>query len=238
MKNKIWILLIVAFSFLVLPLNINAEESKYLKDYKTMNFKDTLAAEEMEIQNANYTENDEQITIYLFRGQGCSFCRSFLTFLNSISNDYGKYFKLVSYEVWYDNDNAKLMSDISTFLGEPAGGVPYIIIGNTVFGGYNTRYDDQIKEAITNEYNKSKDERYNLFEEFEKGEEGTGSSKSTSINSATVIIWNLVFIAIATSFIVINQNNKYKKLSEEISSLKSSVKKAQKNLGEKHEKKL
>lgn len=225
MKNKMLFLLVVVFSFIVLPLGINAEESKYVSDYQTKNLKETLEAEKIEMSYPNYSENDDQITIYMFRGQGCSYCRAFLNFLNSITEEYGKYFKLVSYEVWYDANNATLMNDVSTFMGEPASGVPYIIIGNKVYGGYSNRYDDDMKSTIKAEYEKSKSDRYNLFEEFGKGSNGEGSEKTTNKNSATIIVWNLVFIAIASCFIMINQNNKYKKLSAEISGLKSSISK-------------
>ena len=33
--------------------------------------------------NSEYTENDKQVTIYLFRGLGCTHCKDFLEFLNS-----------------------------------------------------------------------------------------------------------------------------------------------------------
>ena len=76
---------IVAALLLVMPVVTFAAEKIDLKDYETMNFKDTLESESMTLENAEYKETDDQITIYLFRGLGCGFCRSFLTYLNSIS---------------------------------------------------------------------------------------------------------------------------------------------------------
>ena len=46
----------------------------------------------------SYKENDKQAVIYMFRGQGCGYCRAFLSFLASIVDDYGEYFKLVSFD--------------------------------------------------------------------------------------------------------------------------------------------
>ena len=95
MKKKI-LTFLVTLGVILLPLTANAS---LIDEYEHKNFKDTLAAESIELKNKDYKETDDQITIYMFRGQGCAYCRSFLEFLNSISNEYGKYFKLVSFEV-------------------------------------------------------------------------------------------------------------------------------------------
>lgn len=113
-------------------------------------------------------KNDEKkATIYMFRGQGCAYCRKFLNFLNSISEEYGKYFELVSFEVWNDADNKELMDKVASVTGVEAGGVPYIIIGDRVFGGYAESYDDAIKAKIKEQY---EDPSYDVFEELKKKE--------------------------------------------------------------------
>ena len=126
-----------------MPFQVKANEK-----YETMNLKETLAAEEIELTYTDYKETDDQITIYMFRGNTCGFCKSFLNFLNSITEEYGKYFKLESYEVWGNQDNAELLNSVGEFLGEQAGGVPFIVIGDKVFPGYNEVYDEDIKTAI------------------------------------------------------------------------------------------
>ena len=150
MKKKI--LLLALITLLLMPLTTIAKESK---EYKSKNFIETLEEEEIKLENKNYKETDKQVTIYMFRGTGCTYCRSFLEFLNDISEDYGKYFKLESYEVWSDSKNAELLEGVSSFLGQEAGGIPYIIIGDQVFGGYSEEYDDVIKATIKEEYNRS-----------------------------------------------------------------------------------
>ena len=140
--------------------------SEYYKDYKTKNYLETLDDEQLEYEFENYEENDNQITVYMFRGKGCGFCRKFLSFLNSITDEYGKYFRLVSFEVWNDPDNKALMDDVSNYMKEEAGGVPYIIIGDKVFGGYASDYDEQIKTAIINLYNTKAEKRYDVFHEM------------------------------------------------------------------------
>ena len=116
MKKKI--LLLALITLLLMPLTTIAKESD---KYKSKNFIETLEEEKIKLENKNYKETDKQVTIYMFRGTGCTYCRSFLNFLNDISEDYGKYFKLVSYEVWRDTKNGELLDELSSFLGQDAG---------------------------------------------------------------------------------------------------------------------
>ena len=194
-------------------------------------------------------KSNDKITIYMFRGKGCGYCRSFLNFLSSINPEYGKYFELKSYEVWYDENNGELMSKISTFLEQEAGGVPYIIIGDKVFAGYASSYDDQIKTAIKNLYETKKSKRYDVMAEYEKKEgklsnkykslnlkktlaeegielkEADESSNGSGTSSKSVIFWNLGFIAAATCITLAFVNKKFNKLEE---SINSSIKKLNK----------
>ena len=191
--------LLLAIVLLVSPIITYAEEEKATKidlsDYKTMNFKETLADEEMELSYKDYEESSDQVTIYMFRGKGCGYCRSFLTFLNSISEEYGKYFKVVSFESWYDEANASLLETISSFLEDPAGGVPYIIIGNKVFPGYADSYDETIKEKIMSEY--EAENKYDVIEAY------NDSIKFHLSQTATIVLWNLFFMAIATCAVIL-----------------------------------
>ena len=94
MKKKLKILVVMFLSLLIIPLNVKAET------YNKLDFKETLKEEEIEEKFKNYKPNDDAITIYLFRGKGCGFCRAYLEFMNSITDEYGKYFKM---ETWYYN---------------------------------------------------------------------------------------------------------------------------------------
>ena len=66
MKKKLLLLLLVVA---LLPTKVFAKS--FIDDYQTMNFVDTLKAEEMEIETKDYKETDDQAIIYMFRGQGC-----------------------------------------------------------------------------------------------------------------------------------------------------------------------
>lgn len=182
--------------------------------YKALNFEQALKEEEIEANLGSYKESDDQAIIYLFRGKGCGYCRRFLTFLNSIVSDYGKYFKVVSYEVWNNSDNKKLMKEVAEFLDKEAGGVPFIIIGDQVFEGYASDYDEDIKKAIKDLYD-SKD-KYDVLAEMEKAKQkNTEQGKDTT--SGSVILWNLLFTGLATALIIGYETYRFNQLEKKFS---------------------
>ncbi len=142
-RNSLFLALIV---FVMLPVSV------FASSYSKLDLERTLASEDIESDFTNYKETEDQITIYMFRGQGCGYCRQFLTFLNSIVPEYGKYFKLVSFEVWQNKNNGALMEEVADHLGKKISGVPFIVIGDKTFQGYHTDYDESIKEAIKTSY--------------------------------------------------------------------------------------
>ena len=197
------ILLVLLTTLLFVPSVLFAKEA-------TLNFKEALEEERIEETFESYKENDKQAIIYLFRGRGCSVCRSFLTFLNSITDEYGKKFKVVSYEVWYNTSNNKLLDKVADFTGVEAGGVPYIVIGDQVFGGYTSSYDDTIKKAIDDLYDTPVKERYDVLKELEKSEKE--ATKSTSSNTMVIVLCNLLFFALFGAVVIIVMNKKFKKI--------------------------
>lgn len=207
MKKKI-ILVVVLFIALFTITGCGKSGKDYYAKYNHLNFKEVLAAEEMEIENTEYTETDNQAVIYLFRGQGCAFCRKFLTFLNSISKDYGKYFKVVSFEVWYDQDNNALWQELPKITNVEARGVPYIIIGDKVFDGYAETYDEQIKTKIMEQYQKNS---YDVFDKL-----ANSSSDFKGFSNTAVIIINAVLISVAGVAIIVNSNKNTKMILESI----------------------
>lgn len=207
MKNKIKLFLILLVGLIVLPVSV------YAKTYNTLNLKETLADDSIEEAFEKYTPNKDAITIYLFRGKGCGYCHAFLEFLNSITEEYGKYFTLQSYEVWNDSDNAALMEEVSNYLDNPAGGVPYIVIGDQVFAGYASDYDEGIKEAITTLYNTKKKDRYDVLTEMKKHPKKTESSGS-DVNKA--LTWNIIFIALAAIVLIVYTNLKFKEIGHKL----------------------
>ena len=194
MKKILGLLLVMMM--LVSPFTVKAvtanDEKINISKYQTMNLKETLAEESIKEEFKDYKETDDQITIYLFRGHGCGFCQRFLNFINGITNEYGKYFKLVSFEVWNNADNSELLGKVADFMEVDAGGVPYIVIGDQVFAGYTDSYNDGIKAAITNLYNA--EEKYDVFEAYNDAVEDAKYEEYKK--SVRPVIFNAIFVTI------------------------------------------
>lgn len=218
MKKKLIILLLIVA---MLPVKVFAKS--FVNDYNTKNFVDTLTAEGMEIENKDYKEDSKQAIIYMFRGDGCSFCRKFLTFLNSISNEYGKYFKLVSFEVWKDAKNKSLINKVSIVTDKQPTGVPYIVIGDEVFSGYSSEDDEKIKATIMAQYNNPS---FDLMEELDKKLNGTNS-----LDTFAVVFWNAFVVVMATVALIVVNNKNTQRIIDAMNeqTLKTGVKKVTKN---------
>lgn len=183
------------------------------KEYKVMNFDEVLTEEGIEHDFSNYTESDDKITIYFFRGKGCKFCRAFLSYLNDIVPEYGKYFNVIAYDVWNDRNSDKLLDEVSEFLNQPSEGIPYAIIGDTVFNGYSTDYDEAIKETIKKEYNKKK--RYDVLFEMKESKENENKVDFTPVYVTCGIISLVTISGFVYSTIRINKlSNDIKELSK------------------------
>jgi len=206
MKKIIAVILTLA---LVLPIGVSAKDTKY-STYETKNLKETLEAEDIELENEDYEEADDQVTIYMFRGQGCGYCKKFLTFLSSISEEYGKYFKLVSFEVWQDQANSELMTQVGEALGEEINGVPFIIIGDQTFPGYSEQYDEKIINTIMELYEQDPKDREDLFDNLgnaSKKKEEKEKKEEKDANTAGVIAI-VVIVAIGALAVISRRKNK------------------------------
>lgn len=191
---KKFLLLVMISLLCFIPVSVNAQE----KGYSSLNLDEALTEEGIDHDFSNYEENNDQAIIYLFRGKGCGYCRKFLTFLNSIIDDYGKYFKVVSYEVWYDQENASLLTEVSNFLGTNAEGVPYIVIGDKVFPGYASSYDEDIKDAIKKQYDSK-----NEYDVMKKLSVNSNSNSKTEVKSTKNNTLSVILISIFASIFVI-----------------------------------
>lgn len=190
----------IILSLALIPMGVRALELEDLESLNTLNLSEVLAEEEIDADLGDYTEGEDKINIYLFRGKGCSVCRSFVTFLSTIVDDYGDYFNLVSYEVWKDSDNSSLLSEVADFTSIEARGVPYIIIGDNVFDGYSDSLDEDIIAAITELYNST--DRYDIFDSMTNNEVFPNAGSSASSLSATQIIVIFVVFVVLIALLV------------------------------------
>lgn len=91
-------------------------------------------------------ENDT-ITLYFFHGDGCPHCADEEKFFETIEGKYSN-FEIVSYEVWYDEANAQLLSNVNEAFRITRTGVPTNVIGTTVISGFGDSTGDKIIRAI------------------------------------------------------------------------------------------
>lgn len=139
-------------SYVNLPKTTNTykeNENTSLKDFEIT----------VKVDNISYDEN--KVNIYLFWGNGCPHCENAMAFFESIEKEYGNYFKLNKFEVWYDKDNKEIMNQFASAMGDEAKGVPYIVIGNKSYKGFSESYKESIINAITSQYKNSYDVYFN-----------------------------------------------------------------------------
>ncbi len=231
MKKTLLVLLMALC--LLLPIATKAE-------VKQETLKEALTQEGITPSKAldTYKETDDQAIIYLFRGHECGFCHAFLEFMNSIVEDYGKYFKVVSYEVWYNEDNAKLMDQVGKYMGQAAEGVPYIVIGDKIFGGYSESWNEEIKSAIKTLYDTKKDDRYDVMVEMvenpkdENGNYTKGNVSTTAIVLCTVLA-TIAGVGVTCAFV----NYKFTALEDKLELSRSNKKEVKETKEVKQDKK-
>lgn len=138
-----------------------------------------------------FADSKEKINVYIFKGDGCGFCAKALTFFEGLDEEYKSYFNLVEKEVWYDEDNANLMEKVADYFNEDVTGVPYIIIGEKTFKGFDEeKYGDQIKSLIKTSYENSDGSYKDVVSEIIGGQVIEKSN-----NSAVTIIVIIVAVA-------------------------------------------
>ena len=139
MKNKIIVLITV-----ILSISIVVLISNNMKDNKEIKLTD------MTENNKSYSK--EKINIYLFYGEGCPHCEELKNYLNSLDNKEKSYFDIYTFEVWNNSTNQQFMKESAKSLNKEVSGVPFLIIGNKTFEGFNESMNIKIKKAIKTEY--------------------------------------------------------------------------------------
>ena len=209
MKKSIRLFIIMVM--VLLPFNAYAKEIEINgKKYEYSNYKETLKQAGIEEKFSSYEETDDQVPIYLFRGDNCDYCKEFLEFLNSNTDEYGKYFKLISFEIYGDNKNIKLMNKAAEFMGIEVEGIPFVIIGNEYFKGYEEAYNEEIINVLTKTYNTSTTERVDIIQAMNEDE----SLNKKLSEDEKMLLWDLFFSALVVVFVIFYVNYKTKCLKK------------------------
>ena len=163
--------------------------------------------------NVNAKETDN-LTLYVFKGDGCPHCKAEMDYLDTIKDKYTN-LEIKEYEVWYDDNNASLLTKVESYFNIKRSGVPTTIIGNTVIQGYQNESSTgkKIERAINfYEENDYKD----IVKEIKDGtaikntkksdkfqEEETKLDKETSVKAPIVGNVNLKDVSLLTSAIIL-----------------------------------
>lgn len=169
--KKLKYLLVVLVAFLAVPFGVFAEE----KTDKT-------------------NDKNKEVNVYFFHGTGCPHCEEAQEWFDSIEKEHGDKFKIVSYEVWYNEENNNLMSAVAEARGETADGVPYIVVGNQSWSGFDESYAKTILEKIDSEYAQNVDERYDVMDYVDLT--GTPGGENESSNGRDALILILILAAV------------------------------------------
>lgn len=161
------VLLLVLISLLVLPFTVFAEgEEEATK------------------------EESKEVTVYFFRGEGCSHCAEAEAWFESIEEEYGSKFEIKDYETWYNQENSELMGKVAKARGEEdsATGVPYIIIGDQSWIGFEQAYEQEMIDKINALYDTEVDSRYDIMKLLTSDSKDKKEEKSNDIGSLLVVV--------------------------------------------------
>ena len=139
MKKKI--ILVVAVLLMLFPLSTLAVSNSYT---------DKIA------DIVDVKKEDNKINLYLFHGQECPHCEEERKWLDSIKDTYKDNLNIYYFEVWHNEDNAKLMEKVKKEFDIDKNGVPLTIIGEKYYLGFSSvtssSMENLIKEYIEIEH--------------------------------------------------------------------------------------
>ena len=154
-------------------------------------FVDKLKAADL----SNYSESDDKVNVYIFRGKTCWHCLDEITWLASNYAEFKDLINVHTYEVWNNRENNKLMNLVAKELGKKASGVPFTVVGNETFSGFSEEVGSAIIEAAKQQ--KNSEDRYDIKNVINLDEVSAGEKKS----NVTMIILILVVLAGGIIFI-------------------------------------
>ena len=94
-----------------------------------------------------FAKEDDQITLYFFNGNGCPHCAAEEKYLDNLQEKYPN-LNIEKLEVWYDDSNAELLSQVEQAFDITSPGVPTNVIGYTVIKGFSDAGASKIDRAI------------------------------------------------------------------------------------------
>ena len=85
--------------------------------------------------------------VHFFWGSGCPHCKEEKAFLNAMKEKYPR-MKVADYEVWYDKENAALLSKMASAYGIKTAGVPVTFIGRNSIVGFSRHAREELSDFL------------------------------------------------------------------------------------------
>lgn len=148
MKNIKYLFIVLLTALLIIPVGVFAE-----------------GEENTNARDGEVVEESKEVSVYFFRGDGCSHCAEAEAWFESIEAEYGSKYEIKDYETWYNEDNAELMSKVAASRGEEdqVTGVPYILVGDQSWIGFDESYKAEILDKINSMYDQDVSERHDAL---------------------------------------------------------------------------
>lgn len=129
--KKIFKYLVIILVFFIVPNAFGLS-----KDYEDLTYKIVGVKPE-----------ERKVNLYLFHRDGCPHCEKERDFLDILKKKY-KNLNIYMYEVTTNEVNASYYKSIKKVLNDNSNGVPYTVIGNKSFLGYNDYVGNKIEKTI------------------------------------------------------------------------------------------
>lgn len=91
--------------------------------------------------------NGREVTVYEFYGKGCPHCSRLNSFLADMQEKYPG-LKVVSKEVYFNDTNRQLFTEMSEAFGHEMSGVPTVFIDDKIIVGFGAATGEQIESEI------------------------------------------------------------------------------------------
>lgn len=129
-------------------------------------------------------EEKKQVNLYLFHSNTCSHCKAEIEFLNEIQKEYEN-LKINLYEINDVKENKELMINIKEKLNIDSPMVPFTVIGDYYYIGYN----DGVKDGIKNLIEKyTSEEQYDVIKDIIDGKDVSNFKiKNGEINKISTV---------------------------------------------------
>ncbi len=106
-----------------------------------------LKQDEKNSSDDKSSPENRAFVLHFFWGSGCPHCKEEKVFLDEMKNRFPQ-MKVLDYEVWYDRENAALLSRMAKAFNLKASGVPVTFIGKNIVIGFSEHSKKELSEFM------------------------------------------------------------------------------------------